>query len=542
MTRPRVSVLIVSYNRAEDLGLVLRELMAGSLPPDEIIVVDNASRDNSADVAASFPGVIVQRNDKNVGFAAGNNQALALATGDYVALLNNDAVPHKDWLRRLVERMNREDDIAGVGGKAYFWDDQSPVFDETNRYYSHTIIDEKTGYGEATLGGPDEPREVAMLSGCAVLFRRSAIDAVGHPFLEPLFFTYYEETDFCARALRRGFRLIYDGSAAVWHRVRASTASYPYHYYFHMARNRVLYAARNFDRADLNRVELGVMRTLSRDLSRPLSLKKDVERKARVDAALWLIKNRSLLHAHRVAVWSPGRSYQKLVRELQGRAGYYGYDRPEVRALVPPEARNVLDVGCGAGALGAALRGERPGVKVRGIEPSDNAERAARNLDAAVRGTAESGLPADWPRPDCVIFADVLEHLVDPWAVLRQYRQSIAENGSLVVSLPNVRHGSVVFPLLKGDFDYADAGVLDRTHLRFFTPRTALQLLRDTGWRIEHAERVVAAGSATRRVTGYIRKAEGMGAAPGNDDLFSTLVGWFADLATVQVLIRARPA
>jgi 2-polyprenyl-3-methyl-5-hydroxy-6-metoxy-1,4-benzoquinol methylase len=309
-----------------------------------------------------------------------------------------------------------------------------------------------------------------------------------------------------------------------------------------MARNRILYAARNFDQKDLNWVYFDALQSLRRDLAAPWVLKRDVDRKARVDAGLWMIKNRALLHAHRMAVWSPVSSYQHIVRDLQGRAGYYGYDRPGVRALVPAEAREVLDVGCGAGALGAALKHERPAVKVRGIEPSENAERAAHNLDSAIRGTAESGLPEGWPRPDCIIFADVLEHLVDPWAVLRQYRQSINEGGSLVVSLPNVRHGSVLFPLLKGDFDYADAGVLDRTHLRFFTPRTALKLLEDTGWRVEHAERVVAAGHVTQSVTEYVRKAEKWGATPGKDDALSTLVGWFADLATVQVLLRARPA
>ncbi len=541
MNAPRVSVLIVSYNRADDLALVLRELMAGSRPPDEIVVVDNASHDGSADVAASFPGVIVQRNARNEGFATGNNQALALATGDYIALLNNDAVPHRDWLRRLIERLESDDDVAGVGGKAFFWDDQNPVHDESNHYYSYSLVDEQLGYSQAVVDGSDEPREVATLSGCAALFRRSAIDAVGHPFLEPLFFTYYEETDFCARALRQGFRLFYDGSAAVWHRVRASTASYPYHYYFHMARNRILYAARNFDEPDLRWVKVQVLRGLARDLSRPWSLGKDTERRARVDAARWMLANGPLLHAHRMAVWSPGRSYQRLVRELQGRSLYYDHDRPEVRALVPADAREVLDVGCGAGALGAALRTERPGVRVRGIEPSTHAELAASNLDDAVRGQAEGGIPGGWPRPDCIIFADVLEHLVDPWTVLRQYRKEINPGGSLVVSLPNIRHGSVLFPLLGGQFDYADAGVLDRTHLRFFTPHTALQLLRDTGWKIEHAERVVEAGRLTRHLTPHIRRAESLGATPGSNDIFSTLVGWFADVATIQVLIRARP-
>ncbi|RYE90345.1 MAG: glycosyltransferase, partial [Myxococcales bacterium] len=364
MNRPRVSVLIISYNRADDLRLVLTHLLGGSLPPDEVIVVDNASKDDSADVASSFPGVIVQRNAANEGFAKANNQALARSSGDYIALLNNDAVPHHDWLRTLVERMETSDDIAGVGGKAYLWDDAHPVLEASSDYYSHTVIDEQLGHGQATMGGPDAARDVAMLSGCAVLFRRAAIDRVGHPFLEPLFFTYYEETDFCARALRHGLRLVYDGRAAVWHRVRASTASFPYHYYYHMERNRVLYAARNFDPRELASVYARVLGTLASDLRRPWVLRRDVARRARVDAALWVLRNLDVLHANRVAVWSPERSYQKAVRAIQQPpVSYYEHPRPEVRRLVPADARTVLDVGCGSGALGAELRREREGVK-----------------------------------------------------------------------------------------------------------------------------------------------------------------------------------
>src|SRR5678815_1592587 len=90
---PRVSVLVVSYNRAADLRLCLEAVLATRYPNLEIIVFDNASTDGAADVAASFDGVRVLRSAENVGFAEGNNRALAAATGSYVALLN-DGVDH----------------------------------------------------------------------------------------------------------------------------------------------------------------------------------------------------------------------------------------------------------------------------------------------------------------------------------------------------------------------------------------------------------------------------------------------------------------
>jgi len=93
-------------------------------------------------------------------------------------------------------------------------------------------------------------------------------------------------------------------------------------------------------------------------------------------------------------------------------------------------------------------------------------------------------MPAAWPRPDCVIFSDVLEHTSDPWAVLRRWRSVLAPGGTLVVSLPNVAHKSVLRPLLRGRFDYADEGVLDRTHLRFFTRVTAIEMIEACGFEV----------------------------------------------------------
>ena len=106
---------------------------------------------------------------------------------------------------------------------------------------------------------------------------------------------------------------------------------------------------------------------------------------------------------------------------------YYGQERPEVRSAVPASARKVVDVGCANGRLGARLKAERPGIEVRGIEAvAEAAERARRVLDDAIHGKAEDDLPEHWPAPDCVIFADVLEHLIDPWAVVSSWRTRLA--------------------------------------------------------------------------------------------------------------------
>ena len=132
----------------------------------------------------------------------------------------------------------------------------------------------------------------------------------------------------------------------------------------------------------------------------------------------------------------------------------------------------VLDVGCGAGALGAALRRERD-IEVVGIELAPTAvERASERLDRVIAADLDAleALPADAGVFDAIVLADVLEHLRDPARLVRALRPALTAGAPLVMSVPNVKHWSVIEPLLVHDrFPYADAGLLDRTHVHLFT-------------------------------------------------------------------------
>jgi methionine biosynthesis protein MetW len=171
-------------------------------------------------------------------------------------------------------------------------------------------------------------------------------------------------------------------------------------------------------------------------------------------------------------------------------ATYFEFDRPEVRALVPEGAARVLDVGCGAGALGAALREER-GIEVMGVELfADAAAQARERLDEVVEANLDEleELPFEPGAFDAMVFGDVLEHLHDPHRLLRTLRPWLADDGALVLSVPNVGHWSVVLPLLTKDrWPYADAGLLDRTHVHFFTFTEAEAMLRDCGFSLTAA-------------------------------------------------------
>lgn len=165
---------------------------------------------------------------------------------------------------------------------------------------------------------------------------------------------------------------------------------------------------------------------------------------------------------------------------------YVDSDRPEVRREIPVRSGRLLDVGCGQGAFGGALRREWADGEVWGLETNPwAADRAAARLDRVIVGSFPDALPAGEVF-DLITFNDILEHLTDPWSGLETARSYLAPGGLVVASIPNVRHLDVVIGLaLKGRWDYAESGVLDRTHLRFFTRRTAIALFESSGFAVK---------------------------------------------------------
>lgn len=164
---------------------------------------------------------------------------------------------------------------------------------------------------------------------------------------------------------------------------------------------------------------------------------------------------------------------------------YYEQARPEVAALVPPQCHRVLEVGCASGQLGRLLR--QRGHHVTGIElVPEMAELARCRLDAVVTADVErDGFPFPLASFDALIFADVLEHLVDPWRVLREAVEVLADGGVVVASIPNVQNIDVIGRLLRGRWDYRERGILDRGHLRFFTLHGIRALFAQAGLTVD---------------------------------------------------------
>lgn len=160
----------------------------------------------------------------------------------------------------------------------------------------------------------------------------------------------------------------------------------------------------------------------------------------------------------------------------------------ELLALIPPTSRRVIEVGCMHGALAQTWRPSHPDAKYVGIDiDADYAAVAAQHCTEAFAGDIET-LPSEqfdnlFPS-DCWIFGDCLEHLRDPWALLKRVRAAIDPQGSLLTCIPNAQHWSVQWRLASGQFRYEDNGLMDRTHLRWFTRTTMMEMFESTGWRV----------------------------------------------------------
>jgi SAM-dependent methyltransferase len=160
-----------------------------------------------------------------------------------------------------------------------------------------------------------------------------------------------------------------------------------------------------------------------------------------------------------------------------------GFNEHLFRA-VPPDAIRILEIGCARGRLGHELKRADQRRYVVGVEYDPKAaEVAAGRLDEVHVADVQAGLPALPARSfDCVLFGDVLEHLLDPEAVLRAARELLAEHGVLAVCVPNAAHYSIVKALLRSDLMYQPSGLLDATHIRFFTHATFIKMLLDAGF------------------------------------------------------------
>ncbi len=189
---------------------------------------------------------------------------------------------------------------------------------------------------------------------------------------------------------------------------------------------------------------------------------------------------------------------------------YYSGQRPELVELVPAAAARILDVGCARGGFGALLRRQRPGLDITGVEMNpEMAAAAAPHYDRVFAARVEEVV---FPRRfDHINCGDIIEHLADPWEMLRTFHGLLVPGGTLVVSLPNAGHWTMVRDLVRGDFPYLPVGLQCVTHVRWFTEATIREALEEAGFTIDvlQREQVPPTPAGVRFIDDLCRRGHG---------------------------------
>lgn len=409
----RVSIVILSCNSLEYTKLCIDSIRR-TTPESvrEIVIVDNASKDGSAEWLREQTDIILIENEENNGFPAGCNQGIrASSPGTDIFLLNSDTILPLNalfWLRMGLYE-NEKNGMAGstsnyargqVAQGAESTDDLFKFAEEIN----------------VPMKYPYEDR--LFLVGFALLIKRAVVDEIG--LLDERFSPgNYEDNDYGLRVFMAGYRNVLCKNSFILHFGNVS------------------------------------FKNNSMDLKGISS-----------------------------------ENCQKLNEKWGFNVAYYTYPRWELIQLIDEamDAKlHVLDVGCGCGALMGGVKGIYPKAEVYGIELVSKVAEIASRMGKVVCGNVEK-LELPWEKEyfDYIIMGDILEHLMKPEKVLMKLGKYLKKGGYIIVSIPNVKHYSVLIPLLRQDiFSYKDAGILDRTHVKLYTGTEIQRLIVQCGYEIE---------------------------------------------------------
>jgi GT2 family glycosyltransferase len=223
---PRVAVLILNWNGRELTIDCLRSLMTVETPNVELILVDNGSTDGSVEAIRDRFGerVTVIANKQNLGFAGGNNAGIrhALDTGaDFVLLLNNDTVVDAALIDYMLQPFADDPRVGITGPKIYYYTPRDQIWFAGGRIFLARGTSCHVGIRQTDTGQYDRRTEIDYVTGCALMASRAVFESCG--LLDPSYVAYYEDADFCMRARRAGFSIVYEPGGKVWHKISAST-------------------------------------------------------------------------------------------------------------------------------------------------------------------------------------------------------------------------------------------------------------------------------------------------------------------------------
>jgi GT2 family glycosyltransferase len=439
MEYPKVSIIILNWNKSDYTQKCIASIERDtSYPAYEIILFDNGSTEPGTDTFLSSISHKVIRSPHNLGFAKGNNRAAEVAEGDMLLFLNNDTVVHDNWLSAMVDMIETYPKCGIVGSKLLYPDNTiqhvGVAFDHKGNCV-HPFKRYPADFREVLTPGERE-----AVTGACMLMRREIFKSVAG--FDEGYLHGSEDIDLCLKVRKLGLKVMYCADSVVTHYEQISLKD------------------------------------------QGSSYKKKTTRRNR---RLFMDRWGAMLNRFRLPNDFSGiRPY-----------GYYHDGRQEIAGQVPPEAKFILHVGCKSGMIGGRLKERVPGRVVWGIEENaDLAGEAVGRLDRVIVGNienAESLINGAEPF-DCVICDDVLANIKDPWAFLRTLLESLAENGTLIASFPNIQYHKVIKDIVLDRWLYRAEGALAWEHIRFFSLATIRNLLAVSGYEISGIERKREAG------------------------------------------------
>ena len=238
-----VSIITINYNGLEDTCALIETIPFNDNL--EVIVVDNASKNQEADtIAQRYPQVKVIKSDQNLGFAGGNNLGIKAAQGKYLFLINNDTIFKEFNIHALIDRMESSPAIGIVCPKIRFaWDNNPIQFAGYSRLSKVSVRNHAIGFNEEDHGQYETPDPTQYAHGAAMMIRREAINKVG--LMPECYFLYYEELDWSMMIRRAGYDIWFEPACTVFHKESQTTGQNSPLRTYYITRNRLLFTQRN---------------------------------------------------------------------------------------------------------------------------------------------------------------------------------------------------------------------------------------------------------------------------------------------------------
>ena len=249
--QPLVSIISINYNDAKVTMDMLASLKNLTYSNYEVIIIDNASPSDNPDIIKeTYPKITLIKSKLNLGFAGGNNLGVKVAKGDYLLFINNDTIVPDGFMEPLVNTLERDKSIGMVSPKIKFhWDPTLIQYAGYTPMNHWTIRNNSIGYHQKDDGSFNTEGVTASIHGAAMMVPRSVVEKVG--MMTEIYFLYYEEHDWAEMIKRAGYKIYYQPKSYILHKESLATGkSSPLKTYY-LARNRIVFARRNFKATQL---------------------------------------------------------------------------------------------------------------------------------------------------------------------------------------------------------------------------------------------------------------------------------------------------